>query len=184
MKSLAYNLHRFRRGYRGTGRSMTARLLIFVGCLLLAMQLYPRSPAAQYYPYCAQFEDGSSRDCGFSTLQMCEQSVTGVGGLCINNPAGPPPPQLASAPLQLPDTTQAQQPPPQPPQPTCNPLLDGTYCATQGGPLNPPPMPRIQSLSSDLGIGGDDPPATLGAITFSGSGATCIGLFRRVSCGG
>jgi hypothetical protein len=45
-------------------------------------------------------------------------------------------------------------------------------------------MPRIQSLSSDLGIGGGDPPATLGAITFSGSGATCIGLFRRLSCGG
>jgi hypothetical protein len=45
-------------------------------------------------------------------------------------------------------------------------------------------MPRIQSMASDLGIGGGDPPATLGAITFSGSGTTCIGLFRRVSCGG
>ena len=157
---------------------MTARLLIFLGCLLLAVQLYPRTPAAQYYPYCAQFEDGSSRDCGFSTLQMCEQSVTGVGGLCINNPAGLPlPPQLASAPLQLPDAAQ------QPQHQTCNPLIDGTYCASQGGPINPPPMPRIQSMASDLGIGGGDPPATLGAITFSGS-STCIGLFRRVSCGG
>ena len=163
---------------------MTARPFIFIGCLLLAVQLYPRAPAAQYYPYCAQFEDGSSRDCGFSTLQMCEASVTGVGGLCINNPAGPPPPpppQLASAPLQLPDAPQAQQ---QPQQQTCNPLIDGTYCASQGGPINPPAMPRIQSMASDLGIGGGDPPATLGAITFSGSGATCIGLFRRLSCGG
>jgi Protein of unknown function (DUF3551) len=169
---------------------MTARLIIFAGCLLLAMQIFPRIPAAQYYPYCAQFEDGTSRDCGFSTLQMCEASVTGVGGLCINNPAGPPPPptpQLASGPLQLPDAQQAQQlPPPQPApqQQSCNPLIDGTYCATQGGPLGPPPMPHIQSMASDLGIGGGDPPATLGAITFSGSGATCIGLFRRLSCGG
>jgi hypothetical protein len=168
---------------------MTARLLIFFGCLLLALQLYPRSPAAQYYPYCAQFEDGSSRDCGFSTLQMCEASVTGVGGLCINNPAGPPPPQLASAPLQLPDAPQAQLPPPQPPpqqqaQQPCNPLIDGTYCASADIAAGAQSMPRIQSLSSDLGIGGGDPPATLGAITFSGSGATCIGLFRRASCGG
>ena len=163
---------------------MTGRLFIFIGCLLLAVQFYPRSPAAQYYPYCAQFEDGSSRDCGFSTLQMCEASVTGVGGLCINNPAGPPPPppQLASAPLQLPDAPQAQQ---QPQQQPCDPLIDGTYCATQGGPVyGPSAMPHIQSMASDLGIGGGDPPATLGAITFSGSGATCIGLFRTVSCGG
>lgn len=159
---------------------MITRPLIFIGGLLLAVQLYPRAPAAQYYPYCAQFEDGSSRDCGFSTLQMCEASVTGVGGLCINNPAGPPPPpppQLASAPLQSPDAPQ-----PQPQQQTCNPLIDGTYCASQGGPINPPAMPRIQSMASDLG--GGDPPATLGAITFSGSGAACIGLFRRLSCGG
>jgi Protein of unknown function (DUF3551) len=165
---------------------MTARWLIFAGCLLFAVQFYPRTPAAQYYPYCALFEDGTSRDCGFSTLQMCEASVTGVGGLCINNPAGPPPPpppQLASGPLQLPDAQQAQQLPQQQQQ-SCNPLIDGTYCATQGGPINPPSMPRIQSMASDLGIGGGDPPATLGAITFSGSGATCIGLFRRVSCGG
>jgi hypothetical protein len=169
---------------------MVARLLIFIGCLLLALQLFPRMPAAQYFPYCAQFSDGTSLDCGFSTLQMCEQSVTGIGGLCLNNPAGPPPPQLAPDPLQLPDAPQAQQSQ-QPARPQqqqtqqqfCNPLIDGTYCASQGGPVGPPSMPRIQSMASDLGIGGGDPPATLGAITFSG-GSTCIGLFRRVSCGG
>ncbi|MGC1445877.1 MAG: DUF3551 domain-containing protein [Xanthobacteraceae bacterium] len=167
---------------------MKARALIFIGCLLLTVPLYPQAPMAQYYPYCAQFEDGTSRDCGFSTLQMCEASVTGVGGLCLNNPAGPPPPQLASGPLHLPDASQAQQPLQAPPPPAqqqpCNPLIDGTYCASANIPAGAQSMPRIQSLSSDLGIGGGDPPATLGAITFSGSGATCIGLFRRVSCGG
>ncbi|MGB6662872.1 MAG: DUF3551 domain-containing protein [Xanthobacteraceae bacterium] len=164
---------------------MKARVLIFIGCLF-TVPFYPRAPMAQYYPYCAQFSDGTSLDCGFSTLQMCEASVTGVGGLCLNNPAGPPP-QLASASLQLPDAPQAQPPqqPPPPPaqQPPCNPLIDGTYCASANIPAGARSMPRIQSLSSDLGIGGGDPPATLGAITFSGSGATCIGLFRRVSCG-
>jgi hypothetical protein len=142
---------------------------------------------AQYYPYCAQFSDGTSLDCGFSTLQMCEASVTGVGGLCLNNPAGPPPPppQLASGPLQLPDAqAPLQAPPPPAQQQPCNPLIDGTYCASADISAGARSMPRIQSLSSDLGIGDGDPPATLGAITFSGSGATCIGLFRRVSCGG
>ena len=113
---------------------MKARALIFIGCLLLTVPLYPQAPVAQYYPYCAQFEDGTSRDCGFSTLQMCEASVTGVGGLCLNNPAGPPPPQLASGPLHLPDASQAQQPLQAPPPPAqqqpCNPLIDGTYCAS------------------------------------------------------
>jgi hypothetical protein len=168
---------------------MTVRLLIFIACLLLAVQLYPRTPAAQYYPYCAQFSDGSSLDCGFSNLQMCEASVTGVGGLCLNNPAGPPPPQpLVSGPLQLPDAPQTQEPQQVPPpltqQQPCNPLTAGTYCASANIPTGAPSMPRIQSLSSDLGIGGGDPPATLGAITFSGSGTACIGLFRRISCGG
>jgi len=168
---------------------MAMRLFLFISCLLFALQLYPAAPAAQYYPICAQFSDGSSLDCGFSTLQMCEASVTGVGGLCLNNPAGPPPPpapQLASAPLPLPDAQPSEPLSPSGqkagPQ-SCNPLIDGTYCATQGGPINPPSMPQIQSMASDLGIGGGNPPATLGAITFSGN-STCIGLFRRISCGG
>lgn len=152
-------------------------------------------PGSTGYPYCAQFSDGSSLDCGFSTLQMCEQSVTGVGGVCILNPAGPPsagppnqgaynlsavpPPPIAppSGPLQLPDAS--QQPPP------CNPLVDGTYCASAAGNgmQSPAGIAPIQSLSSDLAIGGN-PPATLGAINFSGNGSTCIGLLRWASCGG
>jgi hypothetical protein len=70
----------------------------------------------------------------------------------------------------------------------CNPVLDGTYCATQpnprvdwsgsssgGGYFAP-----IQGITRDLGPSTDSP-ATLGAITFRG-GQTCIGLFRRGAC--
>ena len=68
----------------------------------------------------------------------------------------------------------------------CNPVIDGTYCATQphprvdwstrsGGYFAP-----IQGITSDLGPSTDQP-ATLGAITFRG-GQTCIGLFRRGVC--
>ena len=64
----------------------------------------------------------------------------------------------------------------------CNPVIDGTYCATAGA-APPPSIAPIQSLSSDLAVG-SDPPATLGAITFNSNGTNCIALFRRMSCGG
>lgn len=167
--------------------------MIILGQLLIATP----SHAQGQYSYCAQFSDGTSPDCGFSTLQMCEQSVTGVGGVCINNPYGSPTasvqnqnfynsPNVPPPPIAQPSGQAALLAPSQPPP--CNPVIDGTYCASAANStttaLQPPAgMASIQSVSSDLGIGGADPPATLGAITFSGSG-TCIGLFRRMSCGG
>jgi hypothetical protein len=75
----------------------------------------------------------------------------------------------------------ATQAPAQP----CNPIVDGTYCASQ--------MPRsssatseslssaqIRSLGNDL-TSRNDPPATFGAITFGGGGR-CIGGLFRGSC--
>jgi hypothetical protein len=50
---------------------------------------------AQQAPYCAQFSDGTSPNCSFSTLQQCNASISGVGGVCNLNPAAPyqaPPP--------------------------------------------------------------------------------------------
>lgn len=161
-------------------------------------------------PYCAQYSDGTSLDCSFSTLSMCYQSVTGVGGVCIDNPrAGgtalgnpqrpfgspyafapspvPPPPmqtpaQQSQGPLDLPGPP-AQQAHASPsantaPQPPCNPLYGGTYCASASSNSFAP----ISSLSSDL-MGATQPPATLGGVTFS-SNADCIGILRRMSCGG
>jgi len=159
------------------------------------------------YPYCAQYSDGTSLDCSFSTLSMCYQSVTGVGGVCIDNPrAGgvvtasnpqrpfglpyafapspvPPPPAQSSAqqsqsPLQLPGPPPQEAQAPLPPPPPCNPLFDGTYCASAANNSVAP----IQSLSSDL-MGGAEPPATLGEVTFSGN-TDCIGILRQMSCGG
>jgi hypothetical protein len=107
---------------------------------------------AQGNPYCAQYSDGASLDCSFSSLSMCEQSVSGLGGICILNPRGAESSSTTITP------------------PTFNP----SYV---------PPSPPIQSLSNDLSVG-SDPPATLGAITFNSDGSQCIGLFRRMSCGG
>jgi hypothetical protein len=70
-------------------------------------------------------------------------------------------------------------------QQPCNPVIDGTYCATQMRPgsssiVGSGGAPQIQSLSSDLSIG-SNPTATFGALTFSGSGA-CIGILRGGAC--
>jgi hypothetical protein len=68
----------------------------------------------------------------------------------------------------------------------CNPVIDGTYCATQPNPkLNWSTssggyFPPIQGIANDVAPYFEQP-ATLGAITFRG-GQTCIGLFRRGAC--
>lgn len=130
--------------------------IVFIG-LMITSPLY-----AQVSPYCAQFSDGSSPDCSYSSLQMCEQSVTGVGGICIMDPYG-----SGASPTSA-SQNQAQ----------FNPVA-----------VPPPPFAQqsaaapIQSLSSDLALGGD-PPATLGEINFSAGHNACIGLFGRMSCGG
>jgi Protein of unknown function (DUF3551) len=121
--------------------------VIVLGHLLTFASVY-----AQGIPYCAQYSDGASLDCSFSSLSMCEQSVSGVGGICILNPRG----AGSSSANVTPQT------------------FDPSYV---------PPPPPIQSLSNDLSVG-SDPPATLGAITFNSDGSQCIGLFRRMSCGG
>jgi hypothetical protein len=165
-----------------------SRWMVLAGLLLTAPPLHAQG-------YCAQFSDGTSPDCSFTTRQMCEASVTGIGGVCLNNPypqsvSAAPPPPLPLPPgqtnYQLFPTTPLPSVP-SPSQPPCNPIVDGTYCASAGGgtlgsPQAQPGMAPIQSMSSDLGIG-SDPPATLGGINFSG-GETCIALFRRMSCGG
>jgi len=67
----------------------------------------------------------------------------------------------------------------------CNPVIDGTYCASQmrtpAASAQTVEIAPIQSLSRDLSIGGTSP-ATLGAITFGGNGTTCIGILRRGAC--
>ena len=65
---------------------------------------------------------------------------------------------------------------------TCNPAIDGTYCAEQ---MAKRPSGAATTSKSNPSLGGDffsivreNDPATLGAITFSG-GSRCIGILRR-----
>ena len=82
--------------------------------------------------------------------------------------------------LMLHPPTAAQQP--------CNPVIDGTYCATQMPRMRMSEPSRlqlqpIQDLGSALSTSsiGQDTPGTLGGISFRG-GSTCIGLLRRGAC--
>jgi hypothetical protein len=71
----------------------------------------------------------------------------------------------------------------------CNPVIDGTYCASQPDRALLSGGSEAASFSgARVGLGTDltqpglyDQPATLGAITFGG-GTSCIGLLRRVRC--
>ena len=66
---------------------------------------------------------------------------------------------------------------------TCNPAIDGTYCAEQMGKRPDGTTSRSNpSLGREaFSIVRDNDPATFGAITFGG-GTRCIGILRRSSC--
>ena len=70
----------------------------------------------------------------------------------------------------------------------CNPVIDGTYCASQPDPGLVMGSTSAPFANSSIDLGRDpiqpglyDQPATLGAITFGG-GSSCIGLLRRARC--
>lgn len=47
------------------------------------------------YPWCAVYRESTvgATNCGFSTLAQCRATISGIGGMCLANPAyvGPPP---------------------------------------------------------------------------------------------
>ena len=67
------------------------------GCLLAGAQA---GKAEVLYPWCAQYagEDGGGRNCGFSTLDQCRATVSGIGGYCEANPLYRPGPDTQPVP--------------------------------------------------------------------------------------
>ena len=67
----------------------------------------------------------------------------------------------------------------------CNPLIDGTYCASQT--IRRSDTPARDANTPMIGIGRDlastrDEAVTFGAITFRGDGTRCVGLMTRGNC--
>jgi hypothetical protein len=71
----------------------SVRILSVAGLAFSAAFVVPPRPAAAayYYPWCARYYDRSSEtSCAFPSKEMCMASVSGRGGYCIENVAGPP----------------------------------------------------------------------------------------------
>jgi hypothetical protein len=102
-------------------------------CCSLALALataHSRIALAQGH-FCARYnDDATPEDCSFTSFQMCQQSVSGLGGICTtaaDSPTPPPPPlfqfpapqsafppapvppppDLSAGPMQLPDAPQS-----------------------------------------------------------------------------
>ncbi len=60
---------------------------LFAAIVLASLTALARPAAAIEYPWCAQYsgEDGGGRNCGFSTLDQCMATVSGIGGDCVRN---------------------------------------------------------------------------------------------------
>jgi hypothetical protein len=60
-----------------------AILTVIVAALSLTA---PATPAqAREYPWCARY-DAWSYNCGFTTFQQCQATISGAGGICERNP--------------------------------------------------------------------------------------------------
>jgi hypothetical protein len=51
---------------------------------------------AQNLPWCAIMDNDGTTQCNYYTQQQCLQTLSGIGGECIRNPAGSAPQQLPS----------------------------------------------------------------------------------------
>jgi hypothetical protein len=66
-------------------------LLAAVTALLLTLATATSARAEIEYPWCAQFGGGSmnginATNCGFVTVQQCRETISGLGGMCYENP--------------------------------------------------------------------------------------------------
>jgi Protein of unknown function (DUF3551) len=79
-------------------RHMRMRAGLLVGAALFAGvgpisgSMPKAAAAAPTYPWCARYAN-TSGDCSFDTFQQCLDTLSGIGGVCQENPSynGPPP---------------------------------------------------------------------------------------------
>ena len=62
--------------------------ILFAVIVLVPLTGLACPAAAIEYPWCAQYggmSGGGGRNCGFSTLEQCMATVSGIGGDCVRN---------------------------------------------------------------------------------------------------
>jgi hypothetical protein len=67
--------------------ALSIRVVIVGFALAATLATYSRPAAAIEYPWCAQYggDDGGGTNCGFSTYQQCQATISGIGGICTPN---------------------------------------------------------------------------------------------------
>jgi hypothetical protein len=86
--------------------------------LMTAIILIAGPAQAQNPPWCAIMDNDGNTQCNFYTEQQCLQTLSGIGGRCILNPAGSAPqpaptlPSSENAPGLLPLQLENPGPPP------------------------------------------------------------------------
>ena len=68
-------------------RIWSAPVVLAALAALAMLALASPATAETEYPWCAQYtgEDGGGRNCGFSTIEQCMDTVRGMGGTCEPN---------------------------------------------------------------------------------------------------
>ena len=61
------------------------RMAFFVGAAALAGLSAAAPATAATYPWCARYSS-SAGECSFQTRQQCLDDVSGIGGVCTQNP--------------------------------------------------------------------------------------------------
>jgi hypothetical protein len=65
------------------------RVCAGIGFLVLATSLVAGSAHAQTYnPWCAIADNDGNLNCAYANEQQCRQTLSGIGGECVRNPAG------------------------------------------------------------------------------------------------
>jgi hypothetical protein len=68
------------------------RFLPFAVGIIVATALFCDHAKAQNYPWCAVYDEGGPvYNCGFTTLDQCNATVSGIGGFCERNDWYKPP---------------------------------------------------------------------------------------------
>lgn len=65
----------------------TVRGLGYATATAVVLSLCSTAAEAQTYPWCAEYSgrDFGGTNCGFSTEQQCEWTISGIGGYCHEN---------------------------------------------------------------------------------------------------
>jgi Protein of unknown function (DUF3551) len=75
----------------GGSREIDMRVMLLAAALAVLFGGGRPVEARPWYSWCARNLAGVDMDCEFISQQSCLQTVSGVSGFCMPNPAPPPP---------------------------------------------------------------------------------------------